>query len=78
LVWCRPGICAEDLEARTEEIRAACWARDARVTRNEWFSQLVTIEIVRRDPLAAGKTIRSPLVRQMSKTNHVMEVINDG
>ena len=30
---CRAGICAEDFEAHTGELRAACYARDARVTR---------------------------------------------
>ena len=37
-VLCRAGICAEDFEAHTGELRAACYARDARVTRNRrWF-----------------------------------------
>ncbi len=62
VVWCRPGICAEDLEARVEDIRAACWSRDARVSRDERWSQLVSVEIVRRDPLAAGETVGSTLL----------------
>ena len=33
-VLCRAGICAEDFEAHTGELRAACYAREARVTRN--------------------------------------------
>ena len=33
-VLCRAGICAEDFEAHIGELRAACYARDARVTRN--------------------------------------------
>jgi hypothetical protein len=64
LVWCRPGICVEDLDLRIPEIRTACFARDARVFRSERFSQLVTVEVVRRDPLAAKEQIPSPLVRE--------------
>jgi hypothetical protein len=58
---CRAGICAEDLDAHRGELRAACYAREARVTRNPTWSQLVTIDIIRRDTLAAGNTITSPL-----------------
>jgi hypothetical protein len=36
-------------------------AREARVTRHTRWSQLVTIDIIRRDTLAAGHTITSPL-----------------
>jgi hypothetical protein len=59
---CRAGICAEDFEKHIGELRAACYARDARVTRNIRWSQLVTIDIIRRDTLAARHLIRSPLV----------------
>jgi hypothetical protein len=59
---CRAGICAEDFEDRIGELRAACVARDARVTRNTRWSQLVTIDIIRRDTLAATHHIRSPLL----------------
>ena len=60
-VLCRAGICAEDFDAHRGELRAACFAREARVTRNTRWSQLVTIDIIRRDTLAAGHTITSPL-----------------
>ncbi len=58
---CRAGICAEDFEAHIGELRAACFARDARVTRNTRWSQLVTIDVIRRDTLAASHTVPSPL-----------------
>ncbi len=48
-VLCRAGICAEDFEAHIGELRAACYARDARVTRNRRWSHLLTIDIIRRD-----------------------------
>jgi hypothetical protein len=58
---CRAGICAEDFQAHIGELRAACYARDARVTRHRTWSHLVTIDIIRRDKLAAKNTITSPL-----------------
>ena len=62
-VLCRAGICAEDFEAHIGELRAARYARDARVTRNRRWSQLITIDIIRRDTLAASELIASPLAR---------------
>jgi len=62
-VLCRAGICAEDFEAHIGELRAACYARDARVTRNRRHSHLITIDIIRHDTLAAGELIKSPLER---------------
>src|SRR5262245_9915070 len=62
-VLCRAGVCAEDFEAHLGELRAACYARDARVTRNRRWSHLVTIDIIRRDTLAARELIKSPLER---------------
>ncbi len=62
-VWCRAGTCAEDFEQHTGELAAACYAREARVTRNPRWSQIVTIDIIRRDTLAAKHLIGSPLAR---------------
>jgi hypothetical protein len=62
-ILCRAGICAEDFEAHTGELRAACYARDARVTRNRRWSHLMTVDIIRRDTLAASNIIISPLAR---------------
>jgi hypothetical protein len=69
-VWCRAGICAEDFQAHIGELRAACYARDARVTRNRRWSQLVTIDIIRRDSLAASHIISSPLARLTAHYQH--------
>ena len=55
---CRAGICAEDFEAHSGEIRAACAAREARITRNARWSQLVTIDIIRHDTLSAKRHVR--------------------
>jgi hypothetical protein len=62
-ILCRAGICAEDFEAHIGELRASAFARDARVTRNCRWSQLVTIDIIRRDTLAAKASIPSPLTQ---------------
>ena len=67
-VLCRAGICAEDFEAHIGELRAACYARDARVTRNRRWSHLITIDIIRRDTLAAREIIASPLERLTAAT----------
>ncbi|MGH3276433.1 MAG: hypothetical protein ACRDNZ_19160 [Streptosporangiaceae bacterium] len=66
---CRAGICAEDFEKHIGELRAACGARDARVTRNIRWSQLVTIDIIRRDTLAARQLIRSPLMGARARSS---------
>jgi hypothetical protein len=63
---CRAGICAEDFDAHIGELRAACGARDARVRRNRRWSQLVIIDIIRRDTLAASHTVSSPLERLLA------------
>jgi hypothetical protein len=61
LVWCRAGICVEDFEAHAAEIAAACYAREARIERNKHRAQLVTIQVVRRDTLAAHNVITPAL-----------------
>jgi hypothetical protein len=62
-VLCRAGICVEDFQAHLGELRAACFARDARAAHNPRWSHLVTIDIVRRDTLAASNVIPSPLTK---------------
>ena len=62
-VWCRAGLSAEDFTQHSDELAAACYAREARVTRNTAWSQLVTIDVIRRDTLAARHQVSSPLAR---------------
>jgi hypothetical protein len=69
-VLCRAGISAEDFADRSEQLRAACYARDARATRNRRWSHLVTIDVIRRDTLAASNTITSPLARLTAHYQH--------
>jgi hypothetical protein len=61
VIWCRAGICFEDFEAHTGEIAAACYAREARVERSKRWAQIVVVNIVRRDTLAAHNIITSGL-----------------
>lgn len=49
LILTRAGICAEEFEAYSEEIAAACWARSVNVYRHRTRAQLLIVEIVRRD-----------------------------
>ncbi|SDL56388.1 hypothetical protein [Nonomuraea jiangxiensis] len=49
LILSRAGICAEEFEAYSEEIAAACWARSACVYRHRKRAQFLIVEIVRRD-----------------------------
>lgn len=60
-LWCRAGMSAEDLADETERLRSACFARDVRVTRDARWSALVTVDVIRRDPLGPDRTVRSPL-----------------
>ena len=58
-ILCRAGICADDFDAYKAEIAAACYAREARVVRNKKWSQLVTLDIVRHDPLGTTRIVPS-------------------
>lgn len=64
-VWvcCPLGVSAEDIAEETDRLRAACVARDIRITRHRRFSALVLVEVIRRDPLAATTPLTSPLRR---------------
>lgn len=48
-VWCPAGISAADVRSARETLRAACWARDVRVTRNEHQSHRITLDVIRRE-----------------------------
>ena len=64
-VWlfCPLGVAAEDIADETDRLRAACFARDVRVTRDRRLSALVVVEVIRRDPLADTTPVTSPLGR---------------
>ena len=60
-LWCRAGMSAEDIADETDHLRSACFAREVRVVRDRRWSSLVTVDVIRRDPLGSGRTVRSPL-----------------
>ena len=65
IIWCRAGICFEDFEAHTGELAAACYAREARIERSKRWAQIVVVNIVRRDTLAAHHVITSGLAPKL-------------
>ena len=71
-IICRAGICADDFDAYKQEIAAACYAREARVVRNKKWSQLVTLDIVRHDPLGTTRIISS-VIHAKTATSHESE-----
>jgi hypothetical protein len=48
LLRCPAGTSAEDIYAARDVLRAACWAADVRVARDEQRSHLVTMDVIRR------------------------------
>jgi hypothetical protein len=76
--WCRAGTCAEDFAQHTGELAAACYAREARVTSNPRWSQVVTIDIIRRDTLAATHQVDSPLARLSAVYADALAASDDG
>jgi hypothetical protein len=65
-LFMRPGLSVRDLEDRIEAIAAACWAREARVSRSRKNAARVVVEIIRRDPLTADRVVANPLTRLTS------------
>jgi hypothetical protein len=66
-LWCRAGVSPEDIADETDGLRSACFAREVRVTRDRRWSSLVVLDVVRRDPLAAGRPVPSPLADRSGK-----------
>ena len=65
-LWCRPGISVEDFEDRTEDLASACWARQVQVSRHRHYAHVVTVEVSRRDPLAAAENVSPKLMDRLS------------
>jgi len=61
-VWLPAGLSVKDIDDVADKLAAACWARDARVHRRNEQAATVFIEIIRRDPLSAGDTVRPDVV----------------
>jgi hypothetical protein len=49
-LWCRAGTSAIDFTSARLLLMTACWARDIRLTANERYPQLVTLDVIRHLP----------------------------
>ncbi len=58
----RPGLSVDDISSQTEEIAAACWAGESRVTRSKRFACLVRVDVIRRDSLGR-ELVPNPLTQ---------------
>ena len=61
-VWLPAGLSVNDLERIIDEIGAACWAREARITPVPGQAALVWVDIIRRDPLGAQQPLSPPVL----------------
>jgi hypothetical protein len=68
-VWllCRPGISVRDFEDRTTQLAAACWARDARVAAWRRLAAVITVDVIRRDPLTADRMVDNPITVSLAE-----------
>jgi hypothetical protein len=61
-LWLRPDLSARDIDNVTDRIAAACWAASARVKVSPKRAAVVSVEVIRRDPLTTSGQITSPLL----------------
>ena len=54
-LWCPAGTSAEDLRSARPLLRAACWAADVRITRDERYAHIVTVDVIRHRLLRAAQ-----------------------
>jgi hypothetical protein len=66
-LWCRAGISAEDIADEVDRLRSACFARDVRVSRDRRWASLVSVDVVRRDPLRSARPVPSPLADEAGR-----------
>jgi hypothetical protein len=61
LLWCRAGTSATDFTSALPLLITACWARDIRVTSDERFAQLITLDVIRHlSPGQPGQLATQP------------------
>jgi len=68
-LWLRPGLSGRDIEAVSDRIAAACWASTARVRVSAKRAAIVSVEVIRRDPLATGGQLYSPLLDGVARAH---------
>lgn len=60
-LWVRAGSSAGDIENALDYVAPACYAREARLAKHHKMATLVTLDVIRRHPLAAQHGITNPL-----------------
>jgi len=68
-LWLRPGLSGRDIEAVSDRIAAACWASTARVRISAKRAAIVSVEVIRRDPLAGPDPLHSPLLHGVARAH---------
>jgi hypothetical protein len=68
-LWLRPGLSGRDIEAVADRIAAACWASEARVRVSAKRAAIVSVEVIRRDPLASPGPLHSPLLDGVARAH---------
>jgi hypothetical protein len=68
-LWLRPGLSARDIENVADRIAAACWAVTARVRVSGKRAAVVSVEVIRRDPLASPGPLPSPLLHGVARAH---------
>jgi len=51
-LWCRAGISAADFSSARKLLAAACMAKDINVSQHNRYAHLITLDVIRREPLA--------------------------
>jgi hypothetical protein len=73
-LWLRPGLSARDIENVADRIAAACWAVTARVRVSGKRAAVVSVEVIRRDPLASPGPLPSPLLDGVARAHMKADV----
>lgn len=68
-LWLRPGLSGRDIEAVADRVAAACWASTARVRVSAKRAAIVSVEVIRRDPLATSGQLHSPLLHGVPRAH---------
>jgi hypothetical protein len=72
-LWCPAGLSAEDIEDETDRLRAACVAREVRITRNARWSAVIVVDVIRRDTLSPQRVIPTPITAHIPLSNGLAE-----
>ena len=76
-LWLRPGLSGRDIDNVTDRIAAACWAASARVKVSPKRAAVVSVEVIRRDPLATSGQINSPLLDGVHPDHFDTDAVGD-